>query len=71
MAGTGRQLKATFIDADQVKKVATMLLALEDEQRLNEWETNFISDISSKFDNNVKLNTNQYVKIETIYRKFN
>ena len=71
MAGTGRQLKATFIDADQVKKVATMLLALEDEQRLNEQETNCISDISSKFDDNVKLDTNQYVKIETIYRKFN
>jgi hypothetical protein len=71
MAGKTNRPRTLIVDREQEKKIAAMLLALEDEQQLSSWESDFISDIGSKFGNENKLTIRQFEKLESIYRKFN
>lgn len=63
--------KHRSVDIDETKKITAMLVALTDEQALNNWEQDFVSDVSSKFENEKVLHPNTITKLEQIYRKFN
>lgn len=70
MAGKGDRAHAATLD-EEAKKINAMLIALETEDRLSEWEQDFISDIGSRFMNNRFLSDKQSEKLEAIYRKWN
>ena len=52
------------------ERVGFILLCLVDElNNKTEWEQNFIKDITQKFVDNIGLSTNQYYKLEQIWKR--
>ena len=57
---------------DRGKEILAMITALEDEDKLNHWEKDFVSDIRDRFlGRSLDLTQGQYDKLKDVYRKFN
>lgn len=64
------------LEAHQVdetgKRVIVMLTALENEDQMNEWEKQFVQDMTDRFHTREQaLTQSQFDKLESIYRKWN
>ncbi len=55
---------------DEVYKDWIDSIVTEASDELNEWESNFVSDMQVKIHNGWKLNQNQAEKLEQIYARY-
>lgn len=70
------QIEAKNVDrtglSERGKDTLTMLTALEDEDRLNDWEQGFVASISDWFlMTQRELTTNQFDTLKKTYDKYN
>lgn len=76
MARKRNKSKVDSVDStgldDNGKAVLAMLTALEDEDKLNDWEQGFVADMMDRFINQLRpLTPKQFTALENTYRKFN
>lgn len=76
MGHKGNVTKASRVDrtglSERGKETLIMLTALEDEDKLSEWEVGFVSDVSDWFLLKQRsLTENQFNCLKKVYSKFN
>jgi hypothetical protein len=76
MAREREQSKASDVDrtglSERGKQTLAMLTALEDEDKLSQWEQDFVASVTDKYLGKAyPLSEKQYECLEKIYNKFN
>lgn len=70
MAGKRNKSKSPNL-SEEDKRIRAMITALEDEQRLNDWELGFVADVAERWENGNKLHPNSVSKLKQVYDKYN